>query len=197
MGNTYLGPVIPKRLSGSEVFVSDQGPVGSIADFWAWNGSDLLSNITRGRIAEYLVAKALGIPTNGVRNEWDAWDLQHPNGLKIEVKSAAYLQSWQQANLSPISFSIRKARLWSSVMGMTPDAPKRHADVYVLALLHHQDKSTVNLLDLSQWTFWMLRTTTLDQYERSQTSITLRSLRRIAGDGHSFHELSAACLQLT
>jgi hypothetical protein len=192
-----LGPITPKRLSGSESFYSDRGSIGSVSDFWAWNGSDLLSNVTRGRIAEYLIAKALGIATDFVRNEWDAWDLQHPNGLKIEVKSAAHLQSWRQLKLSPVSFSIRKAQLWSSESGASRDEPKRHADLYIFALLHHQDKSSVNPLDLSQWSFWMVPTSILDKYERSQTSITLRSLERVAGNRLAFHDLQVAFAKLS
>jgi len=43
-------------------------------------------------LAEYLVATVLGL-NQGVRNEWDAYDLETEAGLKIEVKSAAYIQS--------------------------------------------------------------------------------------------------------
>ena len=53
---------------------------------------------------------------------------------------------------------------------------RRHADVYVFALLAHQDKASVDPLDLAQWKFYVLPTSTLDSRNRSQYSITLKSL---------------------
>jgi hypothetical protein len=32
-----------------------------------------LSNATRGRLAEFIVATALRVNVSGVRNEWDRW----------------------------------------------------------------------------------------------------------------------------
>jgi hypothetical protein len=54
------------------------------------------------------VAKALGISTPSVRDEWSAFDLQMPEGLKVQVKSVAYIQTWYQSSLSKISFRTRK-----------------------------------------------------------------------------------------
>jgi hypothetical protein len=48
--------------------------------------SDLVSNSTRGVLAEFIVARALGLDT-GVRTEWQAFDLETASGKKIEVKS--------------------------------------------------------------------------------------------------------------
>lgn len=62
--------------------------------FWRWSASDLVSNTMRGVLAEYIVALAMGIDTEeGVRREWDAYGLVLGDGTKVEVKSAAYIQS--------------------------------------------------------------------------------------------------------
>jgi hypothetical protein len=66
----------------------------TLLDFWQWAYSDLLSNTNRGRLAEFIVARALSLGLTDVRIEWDAVDLVTPTGVKVEVKSAAYLQSW-------------------------------------------------------------------------------------------------------
>ncbi len=42
-----------------------------------------------------------------LRAEWDAVDLTTPDGIRIEVKSAAYIQSWHQVRESTISFRVR------------------------------------------------------------------------------------------
>jgi hypothetical protein len=62
-----------------------------LLSFWQWSASDLLSNATRGTVAEYLVARALDADPEGIRDEWAAYDLKTKDGVKVEVKSAAYL----------------------------------------------------------------------------------------------------------
>ncbi len=42
---------------------------------------------TRGRLAEFIVANALSVPSDGVRDEWRAYDLKTPDGVTVEVKS--------------------------------------------------------------------------------------------------------------
>lgn len=85
----------------------------NLLDFWRWSASDLVSNATRGILAEFIVAQALGLET-GVRAEWDAYDLVTSAGLNVEVKSSAYLQSWFHKELSAISFGIRPTFAWST-----------------------------------------------------------------------------------
>ena len=48
------------RKSGKECFEGMDGE-NSLQDFWAWAFSDLVSNTERGKLAEYLVAKAYGV----------------------------------------------------------------------------------------------------------------------------------------
>ena len=95
-----LGMMKRKRLTGEEEF-HDAGKAMefTVRDFWSWSTSDLLSNATRGILAEYIVGRALGAPLD-VRDEWGAYDLKTCDGIRIEVKSAAYLQSWFQNDLS-------------------------------------------------------------------------------------------------
>ena len=149
--------------------------------FWRWTGSDLLSNATRGVLAEYLVARALGIDVStGVRDEWGAYDLCSPEGVKVEVKSSAYLQSWHQRGPSAVSFSVRKTRAIDPNTNAVDIAMRRQADVYVFALLAHTDKATVEPMDLAQWQFYVVPTFKLDGRARSQHSISLRSLEAMA-----------------
>jgi hypothetical protein len=143
--------------------------------------SDLVSNATRGRLAEYIVARALGISTDMIRDEWGAVDLTTAAGLKVEVKSAAFIQSWRQRRLSLISFLTPKTRAWDSETNVQSRESRRQADVYVFALLAHQDKPTLDPLDVSQWQFYVLPTAVLDGRTRSQHSITLKTLEKLSG----------------
>ncbi len=106
---------IPKvKREGSERFHSSGKDIGfDLLGFWRWSASDVVSNATRGRLAEYIIAKAIGA-ANDVRDEWAAYDLLDPRGISIEVKSAAYIQSWHQNRFSTISFNYPKTHAWDS-----------------------------------------------------------------------------------
>lgn len=168
------------RKSGAEpLHANGQALPFDLLAFWQWSVSDLVSNVTRGRLAEFIVATGLGISVSGVRSEWDAFDLITEAGVKVEVKSAAHIQSWFQARLSDIVFRTPRTREWNASTNVLSDESRRQADVYVLALLHHQDKLTIDPLNVEQWSFFVVPTHFLDSRTRSQHSITLRSLRAL------------------
>jgi len=177
-----LGPIDCKRLVGREPFHDGGEALGfDVLAFWRWSKSDLVSNATRGVLAEYLVVQALGISDGCLREEWAECDPEAPDGTLVEVKSAAYIQSWHQEHLSQVSFRVPKTRGWDRETNRQDDDPRRKADVYVFALLAHKDQATLNPLDVSQWQFYVLPTHVLDERGRSQHSITLPSLRALAG----------------
>ena len=74
-------------------------------DFWSWNQSNLLENLTRGILAEFIVKEALNIQ-NEIRTEWEPYDFKTEGGIKIEVKSSSYIQSWEQKKFSLIEFGV-------------------------------------------------------------------------------------------
>jgi hypothetical protein len=183
--------VSPKR--GDDIFHWDGASLGyCLQDFWTWSVSDLVSNATRGRLAEFIVARALGISTESVRDEWASFDLRTPVGIKVEVKSAAYIQSWHQRRLSSITFVTPKTRAWDPDASKQSDDARRQADVYVFALLAHTDKTTIDPLNLTQWRFYVLPTAILDSRTRSQHSITLRSLEKLCKGAVSYADLPEA-----
>lgn len=162
-----------------------------LLDFWRWSASDLTNNRMRGILAEFLVASALGI-AHSARIEWDAHDLITFEGVKIEVKSAAYLQSWEQKKLSKIKFDIRPTR----VLGGCND-PRRQAQIYVFCVLKHQTKSSVDPLNVEQWDFYVLPTEALNQKLQTQKSVTLSGLHRLAPIQARFEELADCVQKLT
>lgn len=80
----------------------------------AWAFSDLVSNTERGKLAEYIVATAMGCD-EGTSPTWGSFDLLSPEGIKIEVKASAYIQSWEQKSFSRIEFSIAESLYWDGV----------------------------------------------------------------------------------
>ena len=185
----------PTKKSGMETLHSDgQALAHTLLDFWRWSASDLVSNATRGILAEYIVASALGL-ADGVRAEWDAFDLITPAGLKVEVKSASYLQSWFHKKPSPISFGIRPTHSWDATTGASASDAKRQADVYVFCLLAHSDKATLDPLNVLQWQFYVVRASQLDASFPTQKSIGLRSLLRLCGSPITYDALPAHLAQ--
>ena len=185
-------------LSGKEHFSFIGAPIKStVKDFWSWSASDLVSNATRGRLAEFIVAMALDVDLNGVRDEWQAFDLVTRTGVKIEVKSAAYVQSWSQEDYSAISFATPKTKSWDREHNIQAQETMRQADIYVFSLLAHKDKATINPLDLSQWEFYVLATKQLNERTRSQHSITLKSLQALAGAAVRYSELASHVSEVT
>lgn len=142
--------------------------------FYDWAYSDLLINSQRGHLAEYIVAVALGI-TDQKRLEWDPYDLQYGN-LKIEIKSAAYIQGWEQKKFSSISFDIKPTRLLNLENNRYEEEFKRQSDVYVFCHLKHIDKNTINPVDPTQWDFYIVPTAFLNKKFLEQKRIALSVL---------------------
>jgi hypothetical protein len=172
-----FGKMTIKQKTGDERLTFNNIETGlKLFDFWQWSVSDIISNATRGRFAEFVVATALNIDLTIIRDEWSAYDLTSPEGIKIEVKSASYLQSWFQHDFSKINFSIKAARRWDSSTNKQAETPTRQSDVYVFCLLKHKDQATLNPMNLDQWEFYVVATSTINNYKRSDSSITLKSL---------------------
>ena len=165
-----------KRLSGAEAFHlgSEALPV-KVSSFWQWSASDLLDNAQRGKLAEFLVGTALGC-LDERRKEWDAFDLLTADGIKIEVKSAAYVQTWHQSAPSKISFRIKPTQAWDASTNKWASESRRTANVYVFCVLSEQDATRVDPLNLDQWDFYVVGTGTLDNAVGQQASITIGRL---------------------
>ncbi|WP_238406556.1 hypothetical protein [Rhodococcus sp. YH1] len=135
--NLDATPVVPK--TGDEPLHESGRLLGQhLRDFWAWAYSDLLGNAMRGVLAEYLVGTALGCVHGRTRLEWDAWDLRTVDGIRLEIKSAAYLQSWRQSAYSRIGFDIRPTTAWYAETNTYSSDRRRQADVYVFCLFAHR-----------------------------------------------------------
>ena len=187
-----LPALLVTRKTGAEALhINGRALPVTLLSFWQWSVSDLVSNVTRGRLAEFIVATALGIDTSGVRNEWDAFDLVTRTGIKLEVKSSAHVQSWYQARLSNIVWRTPRTRAWDATTNVFSKESRRQADVYVMALLQHREKETVDPLNLDQWCFFVVATRVLDARTRSQHSITLKSLAAL-GKAVSYSGLAEA-----
>ena len=177
------GVISTKKLEGAETFKNGEGSLlvsADILDYWSWAYSDIVGNTNRGALAEFIVSRAIGSEPS-VRNDWAAYDLETPSEIKVEVKSSAYLQSWHQTTASAPSFSIRKAKEWSPETNEFGEERLRHSDVYVFCLLAYKgDKRLLNPLDLSQWEFYVVKTSEIDRIFGERSSISINRVKDLS-----------------
>ncbi len=168
---------------GSEQLTFKDKELGSsVLDFWSWAYSDLIRNVNRGAFAEFIVLEAMnnqsGItpPRTNFRVSMDAYDLLSPDGIRVEVKSSAYIQAWESEHPARISFRIAPAKSLDVSGNYSADSQYcRHSDVYVFCVWTAMSREQ-NILDLSLWDFYVIATKILDQKVPNQKTITFQSL---------------------
>ncbi|NDV12726.1 hypothetical protein [Crenobacter caeni] len=189
MNNNTLESLKFNQCKGSERFIHNcNGNEKSVLDFWKWAYSNLAANNLRGHLAEFIVASDLDV-TQQPRIEWDDYDLLTKTGKRVEVKSAAFLQSWNQSKLSTIKFNISPSHPYNNKTGTRSDPVVRNSDVYVFCLLAHKNKQTLNPINLEQWDFYVLSTQTINQRLGPQKTITLNSLLKLKPAKCSYGEI--------
>ncbi|TKJ28307.1 hypothetical protein [Blastococcus sp. CCUG 61487] len=175
--STDDGGLLPPRaqlLTGDEPI---RGTPARIRDFWAWVLSDLRGNTVRPMMAEFLVAQALDA-VGRPRVEWEAYDVVTPDGIRVEVKSSAYVQAWAQARPSEIRFGGLNGRTWDAAGYASGSS--YNADVYVFALETAPDHESYDPLDLDQWKFWVLPRRAVEG--TGQKGLALSRVEAMAGE---------------
>jgi hypothetical protein len=177
-------PPVPV-LAGDEPF---DGLDARILDFWRFAMSDLRTNNVRGYLAEFLVARAVG--SSDVRVEWAPWDVTCPDGTRIEVKSAGYLEAWTQKKLSAPAFQVTPAYAWDALTGVSSMEQGYNADVYVFCLHTATAHDEYDPLQVAPWRFYVANQSTIAGLEGARIGVV--TLERICGDPVTYPALSAA-----
>lgn len=149
---------------------------GTVGDFWLWAFSDLRQNNVRGIFSEWLVARLLGIE-HVARDPWAAHDLTSPEGIRLEVKSSAYVQAWERTGPPRIVFDGLKGCIWDPTLGRAKVATY-NADLYVFCLHVERDSAIWSALDVSKWRFWLVPRSRIAELGLKQVSLT--TLRKSA-----------------
>ena len=171
-------------LSGNEEFRGDgQGSSLRVIDYWKWSGSNLMDNTSRGVVAEFLVATAIGLHRKP-RVEWERYDLELRPGVTIEVKSSAYYQSWDQEQRSTVEFAIGRRKRWRAEKRRWSKERARWANLYVFCVLEGCDP-----LDTNNWEFLVLPTAELEKDHGESTRIRLRPLKELKPEACRYPDL--------
>ena len=184
----------PRFLADNERFRGSgiESPL-SLRDYWRWSASSLMDNTARGLVAEFLVATALkGYIPDQPRVEWDAYDFMAKiDGRKvsIEVKSSAYVQSWEQRRYSNLQFNIRSTRKPDPDKPGTYSGERCRADIYVFcALVEKKTCEHVVVLNTDNWRFRVIPQERLRRL-RDQKTIAWSSLERLPSGAFGYDQL--------
>jgi hypothetical protein len=158
----WITPKPPVPLTGDEQFKGL--PETSVRDFWIWSTSDLRENTIRGVLAEFLVARAVGAQA-ALRVGWDNHDVTTPSGIRVEVKSSGYLQSWPQRDVSSLRFSGLTGLSWDADTNQLSEKREVRADVFVFAIQSCKDPEVYDALDLDQWDFYVASAEAVRAYD--------------------------------
>jgi hypothetical protein len=181
-----LQPSMVEPLASDAQFL---GLDASVEEFWRWAFSDLRENVIRGVLAEFVVARAVGA-RQPVRVAWDNYDVISPEGIRIEVKSSAYLQSWAQKRHSKLSFGHLSGREFDQTTGEYGADRAFRADVFVFAVQNQQDPAGYDGLDMNCWEFYSVPGETVRQ--NAARSVGIGWVKRQAGEPVGVDELAAA-----
>ena len=151
----------------------------TIADFWQWAYSDIMDNTARGRLAEFIVARAVNA-TDVTARGWLPYDLEQASGVKIEVKSSAYVQGWYQSKPSRITWSIEPTLAWDPATNEFNGERTRHADVYVFSLITEKDATGFDPMNLDQWAFYVVPRRRIDERFGAQKSIGITAVQSLS-----------------
>lgn len=158
----------------------------SVLDFWKYAYSDLNSD-PRDDVAEYLVARALGLTVAYNRQDWTLFDIAYPRAkreFRIEVKSTSYFQTWRTDGKvsSQRVFSIRKSMNPTGVI-------ERHSDIYVFCLLRGNTREEANPVKIDNWDFFIIPTYKINEQCGDNKSVSLQVVKRLSQKAFTYDEM--------
>lgn len=162
--------------TGNESFLMEGSPCGfTMLDFWQFQFSNIYD--LQEHIAEFLVAKALGVKEPHNRSGWTLWDIDY-EGWRIEVKETGYYYSWQEKG------KISEQRTWSITKAYTdyknPNSEyKRQNDVYVFCLNTGKNEKDSYPLELENWEFYIIPTSKINEECRDNKTISLSKVQKL------------------
>ncbi len=165
------------ELKGTECFTYNGHEINmTIQDFWKWHFSEIYD--LQDKIAEFIVATALGLDEPYNVGSWTLYDIDY-HGVRIEVKETSYYHAWQtdeEPKSQLRTFGITKA--YSEYQDNTSEF-KRQNDIYVFCLNIGETRETSNPMKLENWEFYIVPTSTINECCGDAKSISLNRLKKL------------------
>lgn len=162
-----------------------------ISDLWRFHYSNIYS--LHGEIAEFIVARVLGITEAQNTAYWTLWDISYRN-VRIEVKATAYFHLWNSNG------KISQQRTFSIAAANGSYDPQksgnsdfcRQNDIYVFCLNNGETEESSYPLDMDNWEFYVVPTAFLNEYCANNKTISLGRIRSFGFASISYGNLKAA-----
>lgn len=164
-------------MTGKEKFLFDQKELDfDLTDFWRFQYSNIYS--LHGEMAEFVIARTLGITEAQNSEYWTLWDISYRQA-RIEVKATAYYHLWNEGGKisRQRTFSIAPANGSYDVAVSGNNELRRQNHLYVFCLINGETKETANPMDLENWEFYVVPTAFLDQHCQNNKTISLGRIR--------------------
>lgn len=135
----------------------------------------LITNVLRGLVVEAIVAEALSMDWEWCSEDYAAWDFEHADGAKLQVKQSASRQSWAKIGdkASAGIFDIApKTGRWEGSTWIA--GAGRYAQLYVFGR-HNVVDDSADHCDPFQWQFFIIASSQLP----TTKNITLATIVRL------------------
>lgn len=154
----------------------------------------IMGNLYRPHYVERMVAIGLGDGFKLVSANWAGWDIESNEGVRVEVKQSAALQTWTEnqsgnGKTTKGSFDIAPRKGYFTLDGGEwISQPGRLADIYILAWHPVVDQVEADHRDHTQWLFFVVPSEQLPQgqkrmsrtvVERKWPAVTFEELRNV------------------
>ena len=164
-------------MTGKEKFLcGGKELVFDMDDFWRFHYSNIYS--LHGEIAEFVVARALGITDAQNAAYWTLWDISYRN-IRIEVKATAYFHLWNTDG------KVSQQRTFSIAAANGSYDPQksgnaefcRQNDIYVFCLNNGETMESSYPLNMDNWEFYVVPTSFLNEHCADNKKISIGRIR--------------------
>lgn len=166
-----------KHLTGDEKFSFNGQTVNmTMLEFWRWHYSEIYD--LQEKIAEFIVARALGLNEADNVGSWTLYDIDYRD-TRIEIKETSYVHAWQtdeEEKSERRSFGITKAH---TEYGNSSSELARQNDIYVFCLNTGMTRAESNPLQLEHWEFYIVPTDVINEECGDGKSISLSRVRKM------------------
>lgn len=178
-------------MTGKELFLFGGQDLGfDFSDFWKFYYSNIYS--LHGEIAEFVVARALGIIEAQNTEYWTLWDISYRN-MRIEVKATAYYHLWN------VGGKVSKQRTFSIAAANGSYDPQksgntefcRQNDLYVFCLNNGTTKASSYPLNMDNWEFYVVPTAFLNEHCANNKTISIGRIKTFGFEPVCYGNLKA------
>lgn len=148
-------------LTGKEKFkLSGKDTDIDVTSFWSYSFSNLMDK--EDEIAEFLVAKALGIDEPSNKLYWTLYDILYRN-TRIEVKQTSFYHGWTKERSKTLAFDIAPRDGSNREEPFCEPGLHRQNDIYVFCIVDGGSFEDSYPLNLDAWKFYIIPTSVINE----------------------------------